>query len=160
MAPPSLANEPVAGVNVIALPQSRSQMQDLGGLPLVVLPVEYCLWKMMKAECAEAPQNKIYAMIEITSPEGIFRAIAEWAGLIILSELYVRLKLAGSGLRIIGLYDPVPRHSVRLAYQGNRYLNITTRELGTLCLTTMTRLLARPKHSHRSTVTTGKERGS
>ena len=96
----------------------------------------------------------------MTSPEGILRAVAEGTGRIILPELYVRLKLAGSGLRIIDLYDPAPRHSVGLAYRGNRYLNITTRETGTLCLTTMPRLLARPKHSHRSTVTTGEERGS
>ena len=47
-------------------------------------------------------------------------AMAEGAGLIILPELYVRLKLAGSGLPNIGLYDPVPYHSVRLSYRGNR----------------------------------------
>jgi hypothetical protein len=29
-------------------------MQDLGGLSLVLMPVEYCLQKMMEAECAEA----------------------------------------------------------------------------------------------------------
>jgi len=54
MAPPSLANELVAEVNVITLPHSSSRMQDLDGLPLVLMPVEYCLQKMMTAECAEA----------------------------------------------------------------------------------------------------------
>jgi hypothetical protein len=29
-------------------------MQDLGGLPLVLMLVEYCLRKMMEAECAAA----------------------------------------------------------------------------------------------------------
>jgi DNA-binding transcriptional LysR family regulator len=88
-------------------------------------------------------------------PEGILQAVAEEAEIMILPELYVRLRLARSGLRIIGLYDPVPRHSVGLAYQSNRYHNIAAREFGTLCRTTMPRLLAHPKHSHRSTVTTG-----
>lgn len=62
------------------------------------------------------------------------------AGLTILPELYVRLRLAGSGLRIIDLYDPVPRHPVGLAYRANRYQNIAAREFGTLCRKTMTRL--------------------
>jgi len=49
MRTPSFANEPVVGVNVIALPQSRLRMQDLDGLPLILMPVEYCLWKMVEA---------------------------------------------------------------------------------------------------------------
>jgi hypothetical protein len=57
MAHPSLANEPGAYVYVIALPQSRLQMQDLGGLPLVFMPVEYCPRKMVEAECAETQIN-------------------------------------------------------------------------------------------------------
>jgi len=60
-------------------------------------------------------------VLEMTSPEGILRAVAEGAGLRILPELCGRLKLAGSGLWMIDLYDPVPRHSVRLSYWGNRY---------------------------------------
>jgi LysR family transcriptional regulator, cyn operon transcriptional activator len=81
--------------------------------------------------CAEA-QIKTQAVLEMTSPEGILQAVAEGAGLTILPELYVRLRLAGSGERIIDLYDPVPRHSVRLAYRGNRYQNIAARD-GTFC---------------------------
>src|SRR3990172_7712354 len=53
MNPPSLANEPVAGVIVIALPQSPLRMQDLGGRPLILMPVEFCLRKMMEVEYAE-----------------------------------------------------------------------------------------------------------
>jgi hypothetical protein len=70
MAPPSLANEPVAGVNVIALPQSPLRMQELGGLPLVLMPVEYCLRKLMEAECAEA-QIEAYVVLELNNSEGI-----------------------------------------------------------------------------------------
>ena len=154
MAHPSLANEPVAYVYVIALPQSRLQMQDLGGLPLLFMPVEYCPRKIVEAEYAKA-QIKTQVVLEMTSHERILQAVAEGAGLTILPELYVRLRLARSGLRIIGLYDPVPRHSVGLAYRSNRYHNIAAREFGTLCRTTMPRLLAHPKHTHRSTVTTG-----
>jgi len=76
-------------------------------------------------------------------------------GSTILPERYVRLRHAGSGLRILDLYNPAPRYSAELAYWGNRYQNIAARELGTLCRTTMTSLFTRPKHSHRGTVTTG-----
>jgi len=109
---------------------------------------------MVEAECAEV-QNKIQAVLEMTFPEGILQAVAEGAGLTILPELYVRLRLAGSGLQIIDLYDPVPRHSVGLAYRGNRYQSIAAREFGTLRRATITRLLVRSKHSHLSTVATG-----
>jgi len=51
---------------VIVLPQSRLQMQDLGGLPLVLMPVEYCLRKMVEAECAKA-QIKTQVVLEMTS---------------------------------------------------------------------------------------------
>lgn len=94
---------------------------------------------MVEAECAEA-QIKTKGVLEMTSSEGILQAVAEGAGLTILPELYVRLRLAGSGLRIIDLYDPVPRHPVGLAYRANRYQNIAAREFGTLSRKTMTRL--------------------
>ncbi len=135
------------------LPQFRMRMQDLGGLRLVLISVDYCLRKMMETECVEA-QIKTQVVLEMTSPEGILQAVAEGARLTMLPEHYVRLRLAGSGLRIINLCDPVPRHSVGLAYLANRrYHNIATRDFGTLCRTTMTRLLARQKHRHRSTLT-------
>ena len=108
----------------------------------------------MEAEYAKA-QIKTQVVLEMTSHERILQAVAEGAGLTILPELYVRLRLARSGLRIIGLCDPVPRHSVGSAYRSNRYHNNAAREFGTLCRTTMPRLLAHPKHTHRSTVTTG-----
>ena len=109
---------------------------------------------MLEGECAEA-QIKTQVVLEMTSPEGILQAVAEGAGLTILPELYVRLRLAGSGLRIIDLYDPAPRHSVGLANQANRCQNIAASEFGTLCRTTMTRLFSRPKQGRRSIVTTG-----
>ena len=60
-------------------------------------------------------------MREMNFPAGILQAAAEGAELVILPELYVRLNLAGSRLWMINLSDPVPRHSVRLSYRGNRY---------------------------------------
>ena len=67
-------------------PPTRLQIQDLGGLPLILMPVDYCLRKMVEAECAEV-QNKIQAVLEMTFPEGILQAVAEGAGLTILTEL-------------------------------------------------------------------------
>ncbi len=129
-------------------------MQDLGGLPLVLIPVDYCRRKMVEAKCTEA-QIKAQVVRATTSPEGILQPVAEGVGRTILPERYVRFRLAGSELRILDLYDPAPRHSAELAYRGNRYQHIAARELGTLCRTTMTSLFTRPKHSHRGTVTTG-----
>ena len=60
-------------------------------------------------------------MREMNFPAGFLQAVAEGAGLTILLELYVELKLTGSGVWIIDLYDPLPRYSVRWSYQGNRY---------------------------------------
>ena len=78
----------------------------------------------------------------------------EGVGLAILAELYVQLGLAGSELRIIDLYDPVPRHSVGLAYWSNRYQNIAARGFSPLCRTIVPRLLV----SVLSTVTTALSR--
>ena len=95
-------------------------MQDLGGLPLVLMLAEYCLRKMMDAECAAA-QIEAYVVREINFPVGILQAVAKGAGPMILPELYVGLKFAGCGLWMIDLSAPVPDHSVRLSYRGNRY---------------------------------------
>jgi LysR family transcriptional regulator, cyn operon transcriptional activator len=114
-------------------------MQDLAGLPLVLMPADYCLRKMVEAECEEA-RVKTQVVLEMTSPEGILQAVTEGAGLTILPELYVRLRLAGSALRIIELYDPVPRHAVGLAYAVRRHQNRAAKEFGLLCRTTMEQL--------------------
>ncbi|MBK5280688.1 MAG: hypothetical protein JJE16_01215 [Nitrospiraceae bacterium] len=129
-------------------------MQDLGKLPLVVIPVDYCRRKVVEAKCTKA-QIKAQLVRATTSPEGILQPVAEGVGRTILPERYVRLRLAGSWLRILDLYDPAPRHSAELAYCGNRYQHFAARERGTLCRTTMTSLFTRSKHSHRGTVTTG-----
>lgn len=89
-------------------------MQDLGGFPLILMPIEYCLRKLLEAACTEA-QIETQVVIEMTSPEGILQAVTKGPGLMILLELCVQLKLAGAGLRIIDSYDPVPRHSAELA---------------------------------------------
>lgn len=107
-------------------------MQDLRDLPLVLMPVDYCFLKMAEAECAEA-QIKAQVVLEMTAHEGLLQEVVEGEGLTILPELDVRLSLVGSGLQIIDLYDPAPRHSAGLAYRSNRYQNIAAREFGTLC---------------------------
>ncbi|MGQ0810645.1 MAG: LysR substrate-binding domain-containing protein [Nitrospiraceae bacterium] len=124
-----------------ALRKQRIRMQDLAGVPLVLMPVDYCLRKMIEVECTRA-EVQPQVVLEMTSPEGILEAVAEGAGLTILPELYVRLRLRGADLRIIDLYDPTPRHAVGLAHLTNRYQNLAAREFASLCQTTMKILLA------------------
>jgi len=128
------------------LRQSRLRMKDLGGLPLVLMPADYCLRKMVEAECAEA-QVKTDVVLEMTSPEGILQAVAEGAGLTILPELYVKLRSPGARFRLIELYDPVTRHSVGLVSLANRYQNRAAKELTTLCRTTMAQLMTKSESS-------------
>ncbi len=123
------------------LAQSRLRMRDLGGLPLVLMPADYCLRKMVEEECALAGVTT-QVVLEMTSPEGILQAVTEGAGLTILPELYVRQRLVRSKLRMIDLYDPVPRHAVGLAYRFNRYQNLAAKEFGALCRSIMGSLLA------------------
>ncbi len=61
--------------------------------------------------------------------EGMLQEMVEGEGLTILPELDVRLRLVGSGLQIIDLYDPAPRHSAELVYRSDRYQNTAAREL-------------------------------
>jgi DNA-binding transcriptional LysR family regulator len=120
-------------------PRSRVRMRELAQLPLVLMPADYCLRKMVEAECAEAgirPQ----VSVEMTSPEGILEAVRQGAGLTILPELYVRHRLRSSRLRLIALYDPVPRHPVGLAYLANRNLGAAAQEFIRLCRATLAKL--------------------
>ena len=128
------------------LAQSRLRMRDLGGLPLVLMPADYCLRKMVEEECAQAGVTT-QVVLEMTSPEGILQAVTEGAGLTILPELYVRQRMVRRKLRMIDLYDPVPRHAVGLAYRNNRYQNLAAKEFGTLCRSIMGSLLAQPPAS-------------
>ena len=122
------------------IPQSRLRMKDLGGFPLVLMPVDYCLRKMVEEECAQARVSP-QVVLEMSSPEGILQAVSEGAGLTILPELYVRQRVGRTRLRIIELYDPVPRHSVGLVHRQNRHQNLAAQEFGALCRSTMTTLL-------------------
>lgn len=127
---------------------TRLRMHELGGLPLVLMPVDYCLRKMVEAECAEAmiqPQ----VVLEMTSPEGILQAVAGGAGFTILPELYVRMRPPGLSLRTIDLYDPVPRHSVGLVFPSDRYQNLAAKEFGNLCRDAMTMILGTGKPATR-----------
>ncbi|HJT22107.1 MAG TPA: LysR substrate-binding domain-containing protein [Nitrospira sp.] len=120
--------------------RARIRMQELGGLPLVLMPADYCLRKMVEAECAKA-RVETDVVLEMTSPEGILEAVENGAGLSILPELYVRGRLGGTRLRMVDLYDPVPRHWVGIAYKHNRYQNLAAQEFGSLCRSVMEDLL-------------------
>lgn len=122
------------------LKKSRLHMRDLAGLPLVLMPVDYCLRKMVEAECAEA-RIQPQVVLEMTSPEGILQAVAGGAGFTILPELYVRMRPPGLSLRTIDLYDPVPHHSVGLAFPSDRYQNLAAKEFGNLCRDAMKLIL-------------------
>lgn len=121
--------------------KSRMRMRDLSGLPLVLMPVDYCLRKMVEAECAEAHVHT-HVVLEMTSPEGILQAVAGGAGWTILPELYVHRHPLGLTFKTIELYDPVPHHAVGLVYRSDRHHNLAAKEFGTLCRDTMTSLLA------------------
>jgi LysR family transcriptional regulator, cyn operon transcriptional activator len=58
------------------LRQCRLRMKDLAGLPLVLMPADYCLRKMVEAECTEAHVTP-KVVLEMTAPEGILQAVAE-----------------------------------------------------------------------------------
>jgi LysR family cyn operon transcriptional activator len=126
------------------LQQSRMRMQDLGHLPLVLMPIDYCLRKMVEAECAKVGVHP-QVVLEMSSPEGILQAVAEGAGATILPELYVRSRLNGSQLQLVDLYDPTPRHPVGVAYLSKRYRNVAAEEFAQLCRLTMKEMLSSPR---------------
>lgn len=70
---------------------------------------------MVENECARAGVHP-QVSLEMSSPEGILQAVSEGAGMTILPELYVRLRLPGRDLQIVDLYGPTPRHPVGLAF--------------------------------------------
>ncbi|HKN85664.1 MAG TPA: LysR substrate-binding domain-containing protein [Nitrospiraceae bacterium] len=120
----------------IRLTAKRIRMRDLATLPLVLLPNDYCLRKMIEAECALVgvrPQ----VSVEMTSPEGILEAVKQGVGLTILPELFVRHRIGGSLLRVIELYDPVPRHDVGVVSLAHRHLGKAAQEFVRLCRTTL-----------------------
>ncbi|MBI4002588.1 MAG: LysR family transcriptional regulator [Nitrospira defluvii] len=117
----------------------RIRMQDLASLPLVLMPADYCLRKMVEAECAKAGVHP-KVVLEMSSPEGILQAVAEGTGATILPELYVRSRLSGGDLQLVDLYDPTPRHAVGLAYLTKRYRSLAAEEFAQLCQITMEEL--------------------
>jgi LysR family cyn operon transcriptional activator len=120
----------------VRLTAKRLRMRELAKLPMVLLPGDYCLRKMIEAECAEVgvrPQ----VSVEMTSPEGILEAVKQGVGLTILPELYVRHRIRGTGLRLIELYDPVPRHDVGMVSLVHRHLGKAAQEFVRLCRATL-----------------------
>jgi LysR family cyn operon transcriptional activator len=124
----------------------RARMQDLAPLPLVLMPVDYCLRKMVEAECAKAGVHP-QVVLEMSSPEGILQAVAEGTGATILPELYVRSRLPGLDVQLIDLYDPTPRHAVGLAYLTKRDRGLAAKEFAELCRMTMQDLQSNSKRS-------------
>jgi LysR family transcriptional regulator, cyn operon transcriptional activator len=119
----------------------RLRMQDLATLPLILMPTDYCLRRMVEGECAKAgihPQ----VSLEMSSPEGILQAVSEGAGMTILPELYVRLRLPYGVLQVVDIHDPIPRHPVGLAFLKHRHQNLAATEFANLCQTTMKHLLS------------------
>jgi LysR family cyn operon transcriptional activator len=121
------------------LDKKRTRMQDLAPLPLVLMPVDYCLRKMVEAECAKAGVHP-NVVLEMTSPDGILEAVAEGTGATILPELYVRSRLSRGTLQLIDLYDPTPRHGVGLAFLSKRYRSLAAEEFARLCQATINEL--------------------
>ena len=124
----------------------RVRMRDLATLPLVLLPNDYCLRKMIEAECALVgvrPQ----VSVEMTSPEGILEAVKQGVGLTILPELFVRHRIGGSMLRVIELYDPVPRHDVGVVSLAHRHLGKAAQEFVRLCRATLGDLQIDQEHA-------------
>lgn len=120
--------------------QRRVRMQDLASLPLILMPVDYCLRRMVEDQCGKVgvlPQ----VSLEMTSPEGILQAVAEGAGMTILPELYVRLRSPRTDLQVVEIYDPTPRHAVGLVFLKQRYQPLVATEFMNLCHTTMKDLL-------------------
>ncbi|GMV51709.1 MAG: transcription regulator LysR family protein [Nitrospira sp.] len=127
----------------MAIGRPRTRMQDLTQLPLVLMPVDYCLRKMVEAECAKVGVLP-NVVLEMSSPEGILQAVAEGTGATILPELYVRARLSGTALQLIELYDPTPRHVVGLAYLSKRHRSQAAESFAQLCRDTMKELQAHP----------------
>jgi LysR family cyn operon transcriptional activator len=119
----------------------RLRMQDLAALPLILMPVDYCLRKMVEGECAKAGVHP-QVSLEMSSPEGILEAVSEGAGMTILPELYVRLRLPYGGLQVVDIYDPTPRHPVGLVFLKHRHQNLATTDYENLCRTTIKILLS------------------
>jgi LysR family transcriptional regulator, cyn operon transcriptional activator len=120
----------------VRLTAKRLRMRELANLPLVLLPGDYCLRKMIEAECA-AVGVRPQVSVEMTSPEGILEAVKQGAGLTILPELYVRHRLRGTGLRVIELYDPIPRHEVGVVSLAHRHLGKAAQEFVRFCRATL-----------------------
>ena len=117
----------------------RIRMRELAGLPLVLMPSDYCLRRMIETECAKAGvQPKV--SVEMTSPEGILEAVKAGAGLTVLPELYVRGRLMDGSLQVIELYDPAPRHSVGLVSLAGRHQGLAAQEFSRMCRATLDEL--------------------
>lgn len=124
--------------------KKRIRTQDLASLPLVLMPVDYCLRNMVEAECAKAGVHP-RVVLEMSSPDGILEAVAEGTGATILPELYVRTRLSGGNLQLIDLYDPAPRHGVGLAFLTKRYRSLAAEEFARLCQSTIKELQSHSK---------------
>jgi LysR family transcriptional regulator, cyn operon transcriptional activator len=116
----------------VPLRTTKLRMRDLNDFPLVLMPVDYCLRKMIEAECAQAGVHP-HVSIEMTSPEGILEAVTQGSGWTILPELYVQHRIKQYSLRMLKLYDPIPRHGVGFTYLPQRHLGTAAQSFLTDC---------------------------
>lgn len=115
---------------------TRTKMSNLANLPLVLMPTDYCLRKMIESACAHVGIHPNVS-IEMSAPEGILEVVAQGAGWTILPELYVRHANKDLGLQVVKLYDPVPRHAVGFASLAHRYLGPAAHAFMDLCRTAL-----------------------
>jgi DNA-binding transcriptional LysR family regulator len=88
----------------VPLRTTKLRMCDLNDFPLVLMPVNYCLRKMIETACAQAGVHP-HVSIEMTSPEGILEAVTQGSGWTILPELYVQHRVKQYSLRILKGWD-------------------------------------------------------
>lgn len=123
----------------LRLPHTRMRMRELADLPLILMPADYCLRKMIESECTKAGVQPRVS-VEMTSPEGILEAVKAGAGVTILPELYVRSRLSDGDLTVVKLVDPAPRYRVGLVSLLGRYQDLVASEFIHLCRATLDEL--------------------
>ena len=79
-------------------------------LPLVLMPVDYCLRKMVEAECAKAGVHP-QVVLEMSSPEGILQAVAEGTGATISFRNLCPFPAFAARLQVIDLPHAEPHPS-------------------------------------------------
>ncbi|RMH10097.1 MAG: LysR family transcriptional regulator [Nitrospirae bacterium] len=120
----------------------RLRLREIGRFPLILMPTDYCLRKMVDSICQQADIAPTICA-EMTAPEGILEAVKQGAGWTILPELYVRHRIDTRAIQLVHLYDPIPRHPVGLVMRTNRYMGLAAKTFVTMCQATIQELKGR-----------------